>query len=133
MVTGPPGDIAVTRPVLAFTLAIGLLFELHVIDRSVRTLPLPSFAVAVNCCVVPAVTLAEAGLTLTTATGTRVTVMSEVLDFPSLVAVMVAVPTATAVTSPFASTVAVALSEDHEMVRPLSAEPVESFVVAVSC
>jgi hypothetical protein len=78
--------------------------------------------------------LAVAGDTVTVATGTSVTVMAVVPDLPSLVAVIVAVPTPAAVTSPFASTLAAAaLSEDHVIVRPVSVAPVESLVTAVSC
>jgi hypothetical protein len=77
--------------------------------------------------------LAEAGLTVTVATGTGVTVTTDVPVFPSLVAVIVAVPGDTAVTRPFASTVAAGLSEDHVTVRPVSVTPFASVVTAVSC
>jgi hypothetical protein len=133
IVTGPPGATPVTRPVLAFTVAAATLLELHEIPRPVRTFPFASFVVATSCWVAPAITLAVAGVTVTLATGTRVTVMSDVPDLPSLVAVIVAVPTPTAVTSPFASTVAAALSDDHVTVRPVRVAPAESLVTALSC
>ena len=65
-------------------------------------MPLASFRTAVSCCVgvIPNIRLADGGLTVTDATGTAVTVITgvgaEVAD--SLVAVIVAVPTPTAVT-----------------------------------
>jgi hypothetical protein len=77
--------------------------------------------------------LAVAGVTVTLAMGTSATVMTEFPDLPSLVAVIVAVPTPAAVTSPFASTVAAALSDDHVTVRPVRVAPVESLVTALSC
>ena len=49
---------------------------------------------------------AEGGLTVTEATGTSATVTADVPLFPSLVAVMVADPAASAVTSPLPLTVA---------------------------
>ncbi len=79
--------------------------------------------------------VAVAGVASTEATGTGITVMLAVLPFPSLVAVMViGPPTACAVTSPLASTVAIVASlVVHVTVRPLSVLPFPSFSVAVSC
>jgi hypothetical protein len=48
IVTGPPGAIPVTTPVLALTVANAALFEVHVIERPVRTLPLASFVMPVS-------------------------------------------------------------------------------------
>src|SRR5437667_3882300 len=63
-----------------------------------------------------------------------VTVMAEVPLWPSLVAVMVADPAATPVTSPLPLTVAAAvLPLCHVTVRPTSGLPFASFGVAVSC
>ena len=83
----------------------------------------------------------EAGTrsTVTLATGTWFTVIVgvglELTD--SLVAVIVAVPTPTAVTvagEPLALAVRTAvLLETHAIVRPLSVLPFASFVTAVSC
>ncbi len=61
------------------------------------------------------------------------TVTAAVPLFPSEVAVMVAAPTATPVTIPVASTVAIPPSEvDQTMVRPTRTVPSAAFVVAVS-
>src|SRR5205807_3658703 len=68
------------------------------------------------------------------ATGTGVTVIAEVPLFPSLVAVIVAVPGVTPDTSPLLLTVATAVLElDHVTVRPERGAPLASFSVAVSC
>src|SRR5207253_6859108 len=81
-----------------------------------------------------ACTEAVAGVTSTDATGTGVTVIAEVPLFPSLVAVIVAVPGVTPDTSPLLLTVAtVVLELDHVTVRPESGAPLASFGVAVSC
>src|SRR5439155_1366156 len=96
--------------------------------------PLASLGVAVSCTVWPACTEAEGGVTSTVATATFVTVTDEVPLFPSLVAVIVAVPGVTPDTSPLLLTVATAVLElDHVTVRPESGAPVASFGVAVSC
>src|SRR5690242_587983 len=77
--------------------------------------------------------LAVAGLTVTEATGTLVTVMADVPLCPSLVAVMVAEPAATPVTNPLAETVATAaLLVAQVTTRPLRAVPFASFGVAVN-
>src|SRR5579885_19081 len=78
--------------------------------------------------------LAVAGLTVTLATGTVVTVTVAVPLLPSLVAVIVAEPAATPVTSPVPLTVATPGAPlAQETVRPASGAPVESSGVAVSC
>jgi len=83
--------------------------------------------------VAPTVRLAVAGLTVTEATGTLVTVMADVPLCPSLVAVIVAEPAATPVTKPLAETVATAaLLVAQVTVRPLRAVPFASFGVAVN-
>src|SRR2546422_625195 len=77
--------------------------------------------------------LADAGLTVTDATGTFVTVMAAVPLCPSLVAVIVAELAATPVTDPLALTVATAaLLVAQVTARPLRAVPFESFGVAVN-
>ena len=59
------------------------------------------------------------GDTVTVATGTGVTVIVLVPVLPSLVAVIVAEPTPTAVTTPVVFTVAVVASDvDHTTLRP---------------
>src|SRR2546426_10639577 len=78
--------------------------------------------------------VADAGLTATDATGMELTVMAAVPLFPSLVAVIVAEPVATALTSPFESTVATpGALVVQVMVRPESGFPLASSGVAVSC
>jgi hypothetical protein len=74
------------------------------------------------------------GASVTEDTGTSVTVIVDVPLFPSLVAVIVAEPGATAVTSPEAETVASAVAlDDHVTVRSVSTLPPASRTVAVSC
>jgi hypothetical protein len=71
--------------------------------------------------------------TVTVATGAGVTVIVALPLFPSLVAMMLVVPTAFAVTTPDASTVAMAvLPELQTTVRPVSGLLFESSVVAVA-
>src|SRR2546427_5736822 len=78
--------------------------------------------------------LADAGVIGPDATGTGVTVMADAPLFPSLVAVIVAVPAVFPVTSPLALTVAtVALLLAQLTVRPDSRLPLASLGVAVSC
>ena len=78
--------------------------------------------------------LAEAGVTVTEATGTFVTVMAAFAVFPWLVADTIADPAATAVTRPDAETVATApLALVQLTVRPTRGLPAESCVLAVSC
>src|SRR5439155_924875 len=99
-----------------------------------RTLPLASLRVAVSCTVPPTYMLGAVGLTVTDATGTIATVTLAVPLFPSLVAVIVADPAATPVTSPAADTVAIAVFElVHATPRPVSTFPAASFGVALSC
>src|SRR5206468_1309379 len=89
---------------------------------------------AVSCNVDPTFTLARAGVTVTDATGTTVTVIAAVPLLPSLVAVIVAVPTATADTRPLADTVATAGALlDHAMLRPVRTLPAASWGVVVGC
>src|SRR3989475_5444046 len=77
--------------------------------------------------------LAVAGLTVTVATGTFVTVTVAVPLCPSLVAVIVADPAATPVTNPLGLTVAAAaLLVAQVTTRPLRAVPFASFGVAVN-
>src|SRR6266568_3586265 len=128
-----PAASAVTSP-LPFTVATPGASLDQVIVRPESGFPLASSSVAVSCCVAPAYIDAVAGLTLTEATGTGFTVMAALALLPSLVAVTFAVPAATAVTSPLASTVATpAASVDHVMTRPVRTLPSASWSVAVIC
>jgi hypothetical protein len=111
-----------------------LSLDCHVMTRPVSGFPFASLGVAFNWTVWPTCRLAVAGLTVTDATGTLVTVMAAVPLCPSLVAVMVAEPAATAVTSPLALTVATAvLPLAHVTTRPDRGLPLASLGVAVSC
>jgi len=94
--------------------------------------------VAVSDVVAPTAIDAEAGDTVTVVTtgaggGEAVTVMEDVPDFPAQVAVIVAEPAATPVTTPAALTVAAAaLFVDHVTVCPLITFPCSSLTVATS-
>ena len=97
------------------------------------TFPFASLSVAVSCTVCPRPTLAGAGVTVTDATVTT-TVSAAVPLRPSLVAVMVAWPAATPVTSPVVLTVATAvLLLAQVTLRPARNAPFASLGVAVSC
>src|SRR5438309_1797030 len=134
VITEPPVlVVTVITAVPLFVAAAGLL-DAHVTTRPVSAAPLASFGVAVSCAVCPPCRLAVAGLTVTDATGTLATVIAAVPLFPSLVAVTVAAPAATPVTNPLPLTVAAAgLLDAHVTTRPVSAAPLASFGVAVSC
>jgi len=71
---------------------------------------------------------------VTEATGRFVTVTAAVALFPSLVAVIVAEPTARPLTTPLGDTVAIALLlVAHVSVRPGSTFPLASLATALSC
>jgi hypothetical protein len=112
--------------------AVALLVQLT--GRPVSAFPDASRALAVSACVPPTARLAVAGETLTDATGTWVTSTAAVPFTPSTVAVMVALPAATAVTTPSVLTVATAGALlAHVTWRPVSALPAASRALAVSC
>src|ERR1041385_494002 len=128
-----PAATPLTTPLL-LTPATEVLLLAQVTVRPDSALPFTSLGVAVSCTLPPTSTDAVAGLTLTDATGTFATVMLAVPLFPSLVAVMVAVPATFPVTSPLELTVATdVLLLAQVTLRPLSGLPFESFGVAVSC
>jgi hypothetical protein len=129
-----PAATAVTMPEGLFTVATAMLLVDHVTERPVKVLPLPSRSVAVNCCVAAGKMLAVLGVTATEATG-AITVTVALPVIPSLVAAMVAVPAATAVTMPEGLfTVATAmLLVDHVTARPVKGLPLASCSVAVNC
>src|SRR5207249_6805256 len=133
VIVAVPGVTPDTSPLL-LTVATAVLELDHVTVRPESAFPPASLGVPVSCTVWPACTDAEGGVTSTVATGTFVTVTDEVPLFPSLVAVIVAVPGVTPDTSPLLLTVATAMLElDHVTVRPESGLPPASFGVAVSC
>ena len=118
VIVAVPGATPVTTPAVE-TVAIAVELVLQVTIRPVSVLLFASFVTAVSDCVAPAVTLADNGLTVTVATGIGTTVTVAVPVFPSLVAVMVTVPSVTPVTAPAADTIATAgLAEPHVTPRP---------------
>src|SRR6266852_4973549 len=133
VIVAEPAVTPVTSPLLVTLATLGLLLA-QVTVRPDKGFPLASFGVAVSCTVCPTCSAAEAGLTLTAATGTLETVMLAVPLCPSLVAVIVADPIATPVTSPLLVTLAtLGLLLDHATARPDSGLPLASLGVAVSC
>src|SRR2546430_13857154 len=119
---------------LELTAATAALLVAQLTARPLSALPAESRGVAVSGTDPPTATLAEPGLTLTDATGTATTVTAALPLLPPLVAVIVAVPAETPVTSPLLFTPATPpLLLVHVMVRPLSGLPVESWGVAPSC
>jgi hypothetical protein len=128
-----PGPTAVTIPV-PDTVATFVLSELHVTIRPVNTPARASWSVAVACVVVPATIVLSVIATLTDATGAGVTVSVATPVLPSLVAVIIAGPSLTAVTTPLLDTVATALLLELQLNgRPVSRPPLASRVVAVAC
>src|SRR3989441_822454 len=123
-VTRPPADTAATPRAL----------DAQVIDRPDSGVPFASSGVAASWTHCPTATAAEAGLTLTDATGTGFTVTPALPVFPSLVAVIVTALAATPVTSPVEDTVATAGALDAQVTdRPESTLPAASRSVAASC
>src|SRR5207244_4238923 len=119
VIVAEPATFPVTSP-LQLTVATAVSHLAHVTTRPDNGLPLASLSVAVGCCVGPACTLADAGVTVTEATGAPATVIVAVPLLPSLVAVMVTDPTATPVTRPLPLTVAMVLSLDDQLIaRPV--------------
>jgi hypothetical protein len=107
IVTVPAPNVE-TSP-LADTVASDVFEELQVTVRPDSCAPLASRIVAVSCTAVPTLTVLDEGETVTVATGAgggALTVIDAVPLLPSLVAVIVAAPAATAVTSPLLETVA---------------------------
>jgi len=131
VIVAVPGDIAVTSPVDE-TVAIASLLEDHVTSRE-STVPWASVKVTLSCSVPPCTTVALDGLRATDATGACVTVSVAFPVLPSLVALMLAVPTEMALTTPWAETVATAVFPDaHVTIRPVSVPPFPSRVAAVA-
>src|SRR3989475_391259 len=135
VIVAVPATTPVTSP-LVETLATVEALDAHVTVRPGSEFPTESCGVAVNWTVPPTARPGVAGFTATEATGTAtaVTVTVAVPLFPSLVAVIIAPPTATPVTRPVADTVATPpLLVAHVTVRPLSGFPLASRSTAVSC
>ena len=128
-----PSAMPVTRPVPSTAATVPSLV-VHVTVRPERRLPFASLTVAPRRTLAPRYTLAGLGLTVTEATGRFVTVTAAVALFPSLVAVIVAEPTARPLTTPLGDTVAIALLlVAHVTVRPGSTFPLASLATALSC
>src|SRR5215210_4280121 len=120
-----PSATPVTRPVAASTEAIATLPELHVTERPVNTALFASRRDATALVVLPAVIVDAVRVTVTDATGTRVTVIVACPEIPSLVATIVVFPSATPVTAPVDGfTVAIVGSPElHVTTRPVSVVP----------
>jgi len=133
VIVAVPAAFPVTTPLL-LTAATVVLLLAHVTVRPVSVFPAESLVTAVNCWVAPTRKLADAGLTVTDATGAFVTVTPAVTLFVSLVAVIVTEPAAFPVTMPVLLTVASpVLLLTHVTTRPVSVLPAESLVTAVNC
>jgi hypothetical protein len=117
-----PGRSPDTTP-LEETLATRVLLELHVTGR-LTTVPLTSFTTALKVVVPSTMTVAVGGETTTLPTGATVTVTTELPDLVSLVAVIVADPGDTAVTTPLGDTVATpVLFDAHVTTRSVTTVP----------
>jgi hypothetical protein len=102
--------------------------------RPDKVFPFASLAVAVSWAVPPTEISADAGVTVTDATGIAFTVTVALPLFPSHVAVMTTTPGVTAVTRPVAETVATAaLALAQVTVRPVISFPDAERSVSVSC
>src|SRR5881398_1222546 len=133
VIVAAPGATALTRP-LPLTVATAVFPLAHVITRPPRAFPLASCGVAVSCTVCPCGIVTAGGVTATAATGTLATVTDAVPLFPSLVAVIVAAPGATAVTRPLPLTVATPGALLPQVTaRPLRGFPFGSSGVAANC
>jgi len=107
-----------TRPSLS-TVATRVSLLVHVTSAPGMTLPRVSYTVAVRRNEPPIAMVADAGVTSTRWTVGGVTVTCAVPLRPSLDAVIVAVPGATAITSPDEETVAICGAfDDHATTRP---------------
>jgi len=129
VIVAVPAATPVTTPTDE-TVATAVLLELQVMLRPVSVFPAKSFVVATNTVVPPTNTLDGDGATVTVETGSSVTVTTDVPVFPSLSAVMVAVPGTTPVTTPVDDTVATSeLLEVHETARSVTTVPLASVTV----
>jgi hypothetical protein len=133
VIVAVPGRSAVTTP-LEDTMAMSGADDDQLTLRPVSTVPLASSSTAVAVVVEPVCSAELARLTDTVFTGRSVTISDAVPLLPSLVPVIVTLPAFTAVTTPFADTVATFGFELlHVTVRPVSSAPFSSRVIAVAC
>ena len=128
-----PVATACTSPELDTVATVAFeLFQLML--RPVRTFPLASLVTAFACVDCPTAMLDEFNVTVTLATGTATTVTAAEPLTPSLVAVTVALPNATACTEPLLETVTMPLLELVQViVRPVKTLLAASFNTAVAC
>jgi hypothetical protein len=127
-----PGATPRTEPVDEIVATEGLLLD-QVIARPVRTLPFASIGVADAVAVAPT---ASGELTRTdiAATGVSTTFTVAVAVFPSIAALIVAVPSASPVMAPVGETIATDESSLAQTVgRPVTTLPTESRAVTVPC
>jgi hypothetical protein len=125
-----PTAAAVTNPT-PFTVATEELLVDQLTTRPVNKVPLASRGDAVSCTVSPTSTVDELGVNCNDATGVSCTVMADEPDWPSLVAVTVAVPTARPVTTPPLTVAAVVLLLTQLTTRFVRTLPEASRIVAV--
>jgi hypothetical protein len=126
-IVATPSPTAVTRP-LALTVATVLFDDDHTGVLPVITPPAASRSSAVSCSVSPTKSVSLPGSTVTLATGSPSTVTCAVPLLPPAVAVMVVVPSASAVTRPVVETEAKAwFDEDHVTVWPATSSPLAFF------
>lgn len=128
-----PARTAVTRPELS-TVATNVFDELHVaIVVTVWLVPFANFATALAWVDCPTVGVPLSKLTATEVAGTVATASPTLPVFPSVAALMVATPGATAVTSPVDETTAIALFEvDQAKTLPVRLFPFESRAMALA-
>src|SRR5688572_12891912 len=128
-----PVETAVTSP-SEDTVASAALLVPQLTARPDNALPDPSRTSAVSCAVCPTTRSLDSGDSTTLATGTADTVIDATALLPSLLAVMIAPPTASAVTCPLSVTVAIAGSLVVQTIgRLLRTCPSLSSACALSC
>src|SRR5256885_11462097 len=91
VIVADPAATPVTSP-LPLTVAAAVLLLCHVTVRPVSELPFASLGVAVSCTVLPLVTVADAGVTVTAATGRGPALLAAGPPPPSLLGPIVAHP-----------------------------------------
>lgn len=136
-VPGAPPVTTVLEPPDGDTLATEGSLDVQVMTRPVTTVPPAAAVVAVSVAVAFCAMVGAVGAIVTVATGTAMTVTTVVVVFPSLDAVIVAVPAAPPLTSVLAPVVADRLATalllvDQVITRPVSTLPPASDVVAAS-
>jgi len=132
VIVAVPSDSAVTSPVEETDTLAGAL-EVQVMARPARAAPLASRGVAVSCKDCPTISDPVEGVRVSDATGTGCTVTTAVPTTPSMVAVTLAVPGDTPLTTPVDVTVAMAALLVAQMQRDgglISAQDLRDYRVA---